>query len=145
MSLFFNTGLDWLGECIDSDPFSQHQPTIRTHPQGANTGSGSAKTKAGRGAGGAPWLPVIVEVDGPPHFFNNMPRRSRGDHRLKNRILRAQTGLSNGGVVSVTWWEWVSRTRTQRAKMLVRKMVEVRACVPACLRAWRGCGDAAAY
>ena len=28
-------------------------------------------------------LPLIVEVDGPPHFFNNMPRRSRGDHRLK--------------------------------------------------------------
>lgn len=73
------------------------------------------------------WLPVIVEVDGPPHFFNNMPRRSRGDHRLKTRILRAQTGRSNGGVVAVTWWEWVSRTRTQRAKMLVRKMVEVSA------------------
>jgi hypothetical protein len=30
-----------------------------------------------------PSLPVIVEVDGPPHFFNNMPRRSRGDHKLK--------------------------------------------------------------
>jgi len=27
--------------------------------------------------------------------------------------------------VSVTWWEWVSRTRTQRTRMMVRKMVEV--------------------
>jgi hypothetical protein len=25
----------------------------------------------------------------------------------------------------VTWWEWVSRTRTQRTRMMVRKMVEV--------------------
>lgn len=70
-------------------------------------------------------LPVIVEVDGPPHFFNNMPRCSRGDHKLKKRILHAQTGHNNGGVVSVTWWEWVSRTRTQRTRMMVRKMVEV--------------------
>jgi len=27
--------------------------------------------------------------------------------------------------VSVTWWEWVSRTRTQRTRMMVRKIVEV--------------------
>jgi hypothetical protein len=40
-----------------------NQSNQPTH-QGANTGSGSSKTKAGRGAGGAPWLPVIVEVDG---------------------------------------------------------------------------------
>lgn len=137
-----------------------------------------------------PPLPVIVEVDGPPHFFNNVPRRSRGDHKLKvgrgrrgnrkvahnagrgrrrrinegiterqairavcivrslrdhsshtfpppffprrpsrapaqARILEAQTGKKNGGVVSVTWWEWVCRTRRQRTRMMVRKLVEV--------------------
>ena len=50
-------------------------------------------------------LPVIVEVDGPPHFFNNMPRRSRGDHKLKVRLslslhppTHPPTHLPNPGV-----------------------------------------------
>lgn len=41
-----------------------------------------------------PPLPVIVEVDGPPHFFNNVPRRSRGDHKLK--VGRGRQGNRKG-------------------------------------------------
>ena len=60
-------------------------------------------------------LPVVVEVDGSPHFFVNVKNRALRDTEFKRRIVRAQTGTF-AGLVSVPFFKW--RTNLPRPVVL---------------------------
>lgn len=80
---------------------------------------GKGKTKGGVVVGkegpssssSLPLLPVVVEVDGSPHFFVNDLRQPLGDTRFKRRLVRAQVRGSGWGVVVRCWCVYVGDAR----------------------------------
>jgi hypothetical protein len=59
---------------------------------------------------GSGLAPIAVEVDGPPHFFNNHTRDPTGTTLFKRRLLDLAVLRGEvGGWVSVPYWEWIAR------------------------------------
>ena len=69
-------------------------------------------------------LPVVMEVDGPTHYFMNEPTMLTGDTVFKRRMLMepAKQQLRWGAVLSLTLWEWQEAGPRQQDKVaLVRR------------------------
>lgn len=60
----------------------------------ASAGAGKTVKKASASSP-LPLLPVVVEVDGSPHFFVNDLQQPLGDTRFKRRLVRAQVRASS--------------------------------------------------
>lgn len=57
------------------------------------------------GLAGKDALPLVVEVDGPPHYFANLPQVALQDTEFKRSIVRAQTDKYRG-LVPVPYYHW---------------------------------------
>ena len=57
---------------------------------------------------------VIVEVDGPSHFFRNLPREPLGTTVFKARLLAAQ----GTALVSVPYFDWDEKNSAERQEYL---------------------------
>jgi hypothetical protein len=78
----------------------------------------------GEGSGLAP---VAVEVDGPPHFFNNHTREPTGSTLFKRRLMDlAVLRCEVGGWVSVPYWEWDARKGDAGRQELLRKIFKAK-------------------
>ncbi|GAB5037611.1 type iii effector protein [Nannochloropsis oceanica] len=72
------------------------------HEGGATSSSPPSSSSSSKLA-----LPLVLEVDGASHFFQNLnPRTPRGHTVLKRRILEGLVGKLWGGVVVLTTEEW---------------------------------------
>lgn len=67
--------------------------------------------------------PVVLEVDGPTHYFADDPGVFTGDTVFKQRLLAAERAEEDGGgprwgaVLSVALWEWQSAGPRRRDKI----------------------------
>jgi hypothetical protein len=68
--------------------------------------------------------PIAVEVDGPPHFFNNHTREPTGTAVFKRRLLDLAVQRGElGGWVSVPYWEWDARKGDAARQELLRELL----------------------
>jgi hypothetical protein len=70
-------------------------------------------------------LPIVVEVDGPSHYYINDPQTMTGTSRLKHRLLTSQRHRY-AAVVSISLHEWAECGYNIKKKkaMLLRKISE---------------------
>lgn len=68
-------------------------------------------------------LPVVIEVDGPSHFFVNRESEPTGTSEFKYRLLEAHR-VNWQGVLQITAADWSSKTAGMRAELMVRKFTE---------------------
>jgi hypothetical protein len=62
-------------------------------------------------------LPLAVEVDGPSHFFLNLPQRPTGDALIKQLAMGAPGGYA--AVVGVPHFEWPLGLPYRRGRRVV--------------------------
>jgi hypothetical protein len=71
--------------------------------------------------------PIAVEVDGPPHFFNNHTREPTGTTVFKRRLLDLALRRGEvGGWVSVPYWEWNARKGDAARQQLLREILKAK-------------------
>jgi hypothetical protein len=71
--------------------------------------------------------PIAVEVDGPPHFFNNHTREPTGTAVFKRRLLDLAVQRGElGGWVSVPYWEVDPREGAAAKGVVLREVFKAK-------------------
>ena len=82
--------------------------------KGKKKGGVVVEEKGSSSSSSLPSLPVVVEVDGSPHFFVNDLRQPLGDTRFKRRLVRAQVRSAFWSVRLPGSYVYIGDTPTQQ-------------------------------